>query len=41
MVEGAVGRDLGTEDPAPSQYWRSPYFMVFGSKAVLPADIAF
>jgi hypothetical protein len=41
MVEGAVGRGLGTEDLAQSQYLRLPVLHGFRSKAVILADIAF
>jgi hypothetical protein len=41
MIKGAVVRGLETENPAQSQYRPFPYFTVFSSEAVLPADIAF
>jgi hypothetical protein len=41
MVEGAVGRGLGTEDLAQLQYWRLSVLHGFWSKAVILANIAF
>ena len=41
MAQGIAGCDLGTKDPAQLRHWSSPYFLLFISEAVLPADVAF
>jgi hypothetical protein len=40
MAQGIANYGLGTKNPTQSNTGISPYFMVFGSEAILPADVA-
>jgi hypothetical protein len=41
VVSRATTCDLGTKDPSQLTHGFSPFFVVYGSKAILPTDIAF
>ena len=41
MAQRTTSCGLGTKDPAQLRHWSSPYFLLFISEAVLPADVAF
>ena len=41
MAQRTTSCGLGTKDPASRNTRVSPYFLVFGSKAMLPTNVAF